>query len=87
MKKQFSEFFQIGFGVLLASLGLKVFLLPNGFLDGGVTGIARTVWIEYFCPSCGGKPSVFDYVLVYPLQKDYLKIRFGNHIAGRNGAF
>ena len=40
MKKQFFEFFQIGFGVLLASLGLKVFLLPNGFLDGGVTGIA-----------------------------------------------
>lgn len=38
--KQVSEFFQIGFGVLLASLGLKVFLLPNGFLDGGVTGIA-----------------------------------------------
>ncbi len=40
MKKQLSEFLQIGFGVLLASIGLKVFLLPNGFLDGGVTGIA-----------------------------------------------
>ncbi len=40
MIKQFSEFFQIGIGVLLASIGLKVFLLPNGFLDGGVTGIA-----------------------------------------------
>ena len=40
MKKQISEFIQIGLGVLLASLGLKVFLLPNHFLDGGVTGIA-----------------------------------------------
>ena len=40
MKKQFSEFSQIGIGILLASLGLKMFLLPNGFLDGGVTGIA-----------------------------------------------
>jgi uncharacterized membrane-anchored protein YitT (DUF2179 family) len=40
MKKRFSEFFQIVLGILLASLGLKVFLLPNGFLDGGVTGIA-----------------------------------------------
>lgn len=40
MKKQISEFFQIALGILLASLGLKVFLLPNGFLDGGVTGIA-----------------------------------------------
>ncbi|MFD2563184.1 YitT family protein [Aquimarina rubra] len=35
-----SEYFQISVGVLLASVGLKAFLLPNGFLDGGVTGIA-----------------------------------------------
>ncbi len=35
-----SEYFQISFGVILASIGLKAFLLPNGFLDGGVTGIA-----------------------------------------------
>ncbi|MGN7719549.1 YitT family protein [Chitinophaga sp. 22620] len=30
----------IAIGVLLAALGLKAFLLPNGFLDGGVTGIS-----------------------------------------------
>lgn len=35
-----SEFTQIGLGILLSSIGLKAFLLPNGFLDGGVTGIA-----------------------------------------------
>jgi uncharacterized membrane-anchored protein YitT (DUF2179 family) len=35
-----SEFSQIILGVLLASIGLKAFLLPNGFLDGGATGIA-----------------------------------------------
>ncbi len=34
------EYLQIGFGIVLASIGLKAFLLPNGFLDGGVTGIA-----------------------------------------------
>ncbi|WP_299431410.1 YitT family protein [uncultured Aquimarina sp.] len=34
------EYVQIALGVLLASIGLKAFLLPNGFLDGGVTGIA-----------------------------------------------
>jgi len=34
------EYLQIALGVLLASIGLKAFLLPNGFLDGGVTGIA-----------------------------------------------
>ena len=31
------------FGIILASIGLKAFLLPNGFLDGGVTGIALLV--------------------------------------------
>lgn len=35
-----SEYLQILLGILLASIGLKAFLLPNGFLDGGVTGIA-----------------------------------------------
>ncbi len=39
-KQAFSEFFQISIGILLASIGLKGFLLPNGFLDGGATGIA-----------------------------------------------
>lgn len=33
----------ITIGVLLAALGLKAFLLPNGFLDGGVTGISLLV--------------------------------------------
>jgi uncharacterized membrane-anchored protein YitT (DUF2179 family) len=37
------EYVQIAFGVLLASIGLKAFLLPNGFLDGGATGIALLV--------------------------------------------
>ena len=40
LKQLFSEVIQIGIGILLASIGLKVFLLPNGFLDGGATGIA-----------------------------------------------
>ena len=34
------EYIQIFIGIILASIGLKAFLLPNGFLDGGVTGIA-----------------------------------------------
>jgi uncharacterized membrane-anchored protein YitT (DUF2179 family) len=34
------EYIQIIFAIILASIGLKAFLLPNGFLDGGVTGIA-----------------------------------------------
>lgn len=39
-KQLFSEIIQISLGVLLASIGLKGFLLPNSFLDGGATGIA-----------------------------------------------
>jgi len=40
MKKIISEFGQILIGIVLASIGLKAFLLPNHFLDGGVTGIS-----------------------------------------------
>ncbi|MFC0606028.1 YitT family protein [Winogradskyella pulchriflava] len=43
----FSEFLQIVFGITLASIGLKVFLLPNGFLDGGVTGMALLVGSQF----------------------------------------
>ncbi|MCH2234129.1 MAG: YitT family protein [Crocinitomicaceae bacterium] len=32
--------FQLLIGVVVASVGLKAFLIPNNFLDGGVTGIA-----------------------------------------------
>jgi uncharacterized membrane-anchored protein YitT (DUF2179 family) len=39
----FFEYVQVFIGIVLASLGLKAFLLPNGFLDGGVTGIALLV--------------------------------------------
>ncbi|MEN8928881.1 MAG: YitT family protein [Flavobacteriales bacterium] len=35
-----NEYAQIFIGIVLASIGLKAFLLPNGFLDGGATGIA-----------------------------------------------
>ena len=40
VKQAISEGVKISIGILLASIGLKAFLLPNGFLDGGVTGIA-----------------------------------------------
>ncbi|MFK7931931.1 MAG: YitT family protein [Saprospiraceae bacterium] len=39
-KGLFLEFSQIALAIFLSSIGLKMFLLPNGFLDGGATGIA-----------------------------------------------
>lgn len=41
--RNFREFILIALGVLSAGLGLKSFLLPNGFIDGGVTGISLLV--------------------------------------------
>lgn len=38
--KVISEYIQIALGIFCASIGLKAFLLPNHFLDGGATGIA-----------------------------------------------
>lgn len=35
-----NEIGQVGLAIVLAGIGLKGFLLPNHFLDGGVTGIA-----------------------------------------------
>jgi len=43
IRSTFLEVLQIGFAIFFASIGLKAFLLPNGFLDGGVTGIAILV--------------------------------------------
>ena len=43
IKNDILEVIQLGIASVLASVGLKVFLLPNGFLDGGVTGIAILV--------------------------------------------
>ena len=39
----FKEFLLITVGFLLAGFGLKGFLLPNSFIDGGVTGISLLV--------------------------------------------
>jgi len=36
----FKDIIFIAFGILAAGFGLKGFLLPNGFIDGGVTGIS-----------------------------------------------
>lgn len=41
--RNFREFVLIALGVLSAGLGLESFLLPNGFIDGGVTGISLLV--------------------------------------------
>ncbi|MGN6477612.1 MAG: YitT family protein [Flavipsychrobacter sp.] len=41
--KRSREFFLICAGICSAAIGLKGFLLPNGFLDGGVTGISLLI--------------------------------------------
>ncbi len=43
IKKFSADFFMIGIGVLAAGFGLRGFLLPTGFLDGGATGISLMI--------------------------------------------
>ncbi len=38
--KQIIKYLSLGIGVLSATFGLKSFLLPNNFIDGGITGIS-----------------------------------------------
>lgn len=40
LKNVIIDLLQITLGVMLAATGLNAFLLPNGFLDGGITGVA-----------------------------------------------
>lgn len=43
MRRQLTNIFLILLGILSAGFGLKGFLLPNGFIDGGVTGISLLI--------------------------------------------
>ena len=43
LRDNFKSLTFILFGILLATVGLKGFLLPNNFLDGGVTGISLLI--------------------------------------------
>lgn len=40
----------ISLGIAAASLGLKGFLIPNGFIDGGITGISLLISHEFHFP-------------------------------------
>lgn len=42
-KRIFRSISLITIGIALASIGLECFLIPNGFLDGGVTGISLLI--------------------------------------------
>ena len=43
IKKQIKSLVMMALGVVFATIGLKGFLLPNGFLDGGITGISLLI--------------------------------------------
>ena len=43
LRKFFSDIFMVVLGILSAGFGLKGFLLPNNFLDGGATGISLLI--------------------------------------------
>ncbi|MEO7046645.1 MAG: YitT family protein, partial [Ferruginibacter sp.] len=43
LKRLLVDIFMVSVGILSAGFGLKSFLLPNGFLDGGATGISLLI--------------------------------------------
>jgi uncharacterized membrane-anchored protein YitT (DUF2179 family) len=43
IKKNVSDLFLAAIGIASASIGLKAFLLPNQFFDGGVTGVSLLI--------------------------------------------
>jgi len=45
LKRNIQDVFFISVGVILASIGLKGFLLPNNFLDGGAMGVSLLLQI------------------------------------------
>jgi uncharacterized membrane-anchored protein YitT (DUF2179 family) len=45
LKRYLKDFFLISLGVFMASVGLKGFLLPNNFLDGGAMGVSLLLQI------------------------------------------
>ncbi len=50
IKQYFSDFLLFALGVVSAGFGLKGFLLPNNFIDGGVTGISLIVSSMFHLP-------------------------------------
>src|SRR6187549_3341737 len=42
-RKLVGDFFLISMGIISAGFGLRGFLLPNNFLDGGATGISLLI--------------------------------------------
>ncbi len=61
MKQKTIQYSQILLGIIFTSFGLKAFLIPNGFLDGGVTGIALLV-----NSLTGIKTSIFLVIVTIP---------------------
>jgi len=43
IKRHVTDIFLAGIGIACASIGLKGFLLPNSYLDGGVTGVSLLI--------------------------------------------
>lgn len=50
IKKDLTDIFLMLLGIISAGFGLKGFLLPNGFIDGGVTGISLLINHEFGIP-------------------------------------
>lgn len=66
-KENFKSFFLIILGIFSASFGLKGFLIPNQFIDGGVTGISLLISFSTDIPL---------YVLIFIINVPFIILGF-----------
>lgn len=81
MKKYFLQYSMIVFGALISAISCNLFLIPNHFLSGGITGIAIIFHYLFDLP-IGIQNIVFNIPILYIAYHFFGKIYFINTILG-----
>jgi uncharacterized membrane-anchored protein YitT (DUF2179 family) len=75
MRKHFWQYFIVGLGGLISSIGLNTFLVPHHLLSGGISGIAMILYFLFNLP-IGVMITIFNLPLLYAayrfMDKEYL---------------
>lgn len=81
MKKYFLQYSMIVIGALISAISCNLFLIPNHFLSGGITGIAIIFHYLFDLP-IGIQNIVFNIPILYIAYHFFGKIYFINTILG-----
>ena len=81
MKKYFLQYSMIVIGALISAISCNLFLIPNHFLSGGITGIAIIFHYLFDLP-IGIQNIVFNIPILYIAYHFFGKTYFINTILG-----